>query len=448
MAGMRAAAFLMAGLGACASPVSKTTDLEPLHGEPTPLDGGTTDAGARPDGGPQDAGPAPRDAGPLTMADAGPISFPSSSGWTFYGPQHGGPRAALGVSSDAAGNLWVAGGDEGLFLLTPGAQTFRRFTHADGLGSYTDASGVHGYKVLSVAGGPANTVFIGYEGVFGGLDDNDPPYQLKSGDADQVAFNGAGLTVRHFDLSSPPGLYSEYPAGRDKLRSVFRVVHDAKSGDVWFGGNHGIAVYDRSHDLVVEHQHAAINGYTASGAYTLLSGDWYGLALDGHGDVWMGGGHRVGKLGYAAGRNFWGPVSPVLDIWPDAVPIDGKPKDRTDDYVQDLAVAADGSVWVGSIPNGLAHWSPSGVAYYRTGLVDPKVTALEVDPEDGSVWVGHLYGGLSRLTASGVQHYDYRVFGRQTVSGRVPDLQSDRVGGKRRLLVAFESGAVGIYVGE
>ncbi len=381
--------------------------------------------------------------------DGGYVALPTVPGWTFYGPQHGGPRTAFGVSADPAGNLWVAGGDDGLFLLTPGATRFRRFTAADGLASYADDDGVHGYRVLSVAGATAHSAIVGYQGIHGGADEADPAWMVKSGDADRVEWNGAGLLVKHFDLATPPGVSTTYPQGRDKIRDVFRIVYDAKSGDVWFGGNHGIAQYDAKLGRVFEHQHADINGYLPNGNYTLLSGDWYGLALDQSGDVWLGGGHRLARLSYASERRqFWATMAPKVDVWPDRKPADARPEERTDDFVQDLAIASDGTVWVGSIPNGLARLAPDGasVSYITSGLLDKKVTALEVDPADGSLWVGHIWGGITRLGTQTV-FYDERAFGRPVIAGRVTDIQSDALSGQRRILVSFETGVIGIYVG-
>ena len=103
-------------------------------------DGGSPDAGPA-DSGPLDAGPA--DAGP---PDAGPpdgggsVSLPNIPGWDFYGPQHGGPQDVRGVTMDEGGNLWVAGGAEGLFLIRVAADgrltgRFEKFGIADGLRS-------------------------------------------------------------------------------------------------------------------------------------------------------------------------------------------------------------------------------------------------------------------------------------------------------------------------
>jgi ligand-binding sensor domain-containing protein len=375
--------------------------------------------------------------------------LPNSSGWTFYGPQHGGPREVWSVSSDEAGNLWVAGGDEGLFLLTPGATRFLRFTHVDGLTPFVDAQGIQLQKVLSVGGAQANTVYVGYEGHFGSLGLNDPTYLLKSGDVDVVQWNGAMLSVRHLDISTGPGVSEWYPNGRDLIRSVYRVVYHRKTGDVWFGGNHGVAVWHALERRTIEHQHAAIYGYNDSGARTMLSGDWYGLGLDAAGDVWFGGGHRTARMQYGADLNFWAPIEPVIDVWPDAQDSDAPPSLRTDDFIQDMAISGS-TVVVGSIPNGLARLSSDGGVSYlpREPLLDPKVTALEFDPQDGSLWVGHIWGGITRIRGGAYEHLTEPAFGPDLITSEIPDIQSDFVNGNRRMLVAFRRGAIGIYVGD
>lgn len=433
--------------------------VEPDAGS-TAADAGGFDAGldagvdAGVDAGAEDAGTpdAGYDAGVIDAGepDAGVVvELPTLDGWTFYGVQNGGPRRVNSVTSDAKGNLWVAGGSEGLFLLQPGETTFRRFTIADGLTPFVDSNGPQQQEALSVEGGPANTVFVGYRGHHGGLQMNDPPYLLKSGDADKVVWDGAAITVTHLDISTPPGDLN-YPNGRDLIRDVLRMQYDPATGDLWIGGNHGVAIWHGTYKIIQEHQHAAINGYTASGQYTLLSGDWYGIALAPSGDFWFGGGHRLAKINFSARRRFWDPVDPIIDVWPDPVPADAQPNQRVDDFVQDLAVSSNGAVWVGSIPNGLAVVAPDGTisTFDKGRFVDPKITALEVDPSDGSLWVGHIWGGLTRLSGGQYVPYSEALFGPGVISQDVPDIQSDRLSGQRRILVAFGSGIVGIYTGK
>jgi hypothetical protein len=441
-------------------------DQVPVHPPPTvqnppdggvgviPRDGGTTTGDT--DGG----GTGGEDAGTGTGTDGGTqvteIAFPQLPGWQFFGPQHGGPREVWGVSADDGGNIWVAGGGDGLYLLTPGADRFLRFTHADGLGGVNG----QGFAVISVSGGPSGTVYVGYRGVeSGGFDEADPMWMQKTGDADKVVWNGAGLSVTHYDISSPPGLYAQYPDGREKIRHVHRLLHDRSTGNVWFGGNHGVGMYEHARKTVWEHQHAHINGYKQSAAadpsgasYTMLSGDWMGIALDGNGDFWMGGGHRIGRINYASeGGQYWASVNPIIDVWPDAQPDDARPELRTDDLVSDLLVSPGGDVWVGSIPNGLARVNPTTleVTYIpKSKLADPAVTALERDPKDGSLWVGHLWGGLTRIRNGEYTHVSQAQLGHPLVDMVVNDLQSFTHQGNRRILVAFSGGAVGIYTGE
>lgn len=462
-----AAGFALGCLAGCLSGEKEPDSLPPGSGSPaeedSPVLSGDSGADGGADAGSFDAGSdAGRDAGSDAGRDAwvdgggdagfdaGYVPLPvPQPGWQFFGPQHGGPRRAFGVSADQSGNLWVAGGPDGLFLLAPGQARFRRFTRADGLGGYTDSNGLHGYSVISVAGGPAQTVFVGYKGLHGGRDEADPEYMVKSGDADQVLLDGVGLQIRHFDLSTPPGVSSTYPQGRDKIRDVFRILFEPATGDLWFGGNHGIALYQAERNHVYEHHHAAINGYTAAGSYTLLSGDWYGLARDPAGDIWMGGGHRLARLNFASeGGTWYADLDPIIDVWPDAVPEGAHPEERTDDFIQDLAAMRDGSVWVASIPNSLARVSDAGVEYLSTGLLDRKITALEADPRDDSLWVGHIWGGLTRFGGGARTTYDYRVLGISVANAEVLDIQSQGAGGTRRILIAFGNGVIAVYSGE
>ncbi len=417
--------------------------------------GGGEDGGETPDGGTGDAG---------TGTDAGeeipPVALPEVDGWTFYGPQHGGPRKVHGITADSSGNIWVAGGADGLFLLEPGATEYKRFTVADGLTGYIDPTSpevIKGHEVISVEGGPANTVFVGYLGI--GLEESDPLWMLKSGDADKVVYDGAGITVTHFDLSSPPGLYEKYPTGREKVRNVLRILYDDRTGDAWFGGDHGVAMFQARGSQIWEHQHVLMMGYAKSAAEAPgapaieMSGDHWGIALDPAGDLWTGNAHRVAKLNFAGeGGQFWAAFTPPdgIDVWPDPVPQYGYPDQRADDSVSDL-VADPGGVWIGSSELGLARLTPTGLSYVPgppSGMVDPKVTSLELDPKDGSLWVGHLWGGLTRIKEGTFIPYSMGVFTRALYDSEVRDIQSDSLAGQRRILVAFSEGAIGVYTGD
>jgi hypothetical protein len=99
---------------------------EPDAGTP---DSGTPDSGT-PDSGTPDSGTP--DGGPGNPGGGDNVP-PNSKDWRFLGAAEGAPREVLGVTEDEGGNLWVAGGEDGLCLLRPGAATFRCYTMADGL---------------------------------------------------------------------------------------------------------------------------------------------------------------------------------------------------------------------------------------------------------------------------------------------------------------------------
>ncbi|WPB76400.1 hypothetical protein KYC5002_46370 [Archangium violaceum] len=469
--------------------------VEPPPPPPPPVDAGTPDAGTvEPDAGTvePDAGtvepPPPVDAG---TPDAGTVVYPDATGWTFLGPEYGAPHEVLGVTEDEGGNLWVAGGEEGLFLLRPGAATFERFTMDDGLHPYgylKDGSAPVGpkyLKVLSVAGGPAGTVFVGYQGS-PDCESNyytpgaKNPNSYKSGDADKVTLTETGIEVVHYDISSGPGVIGEESGGREKLCSILRIVWDKKHGNLWFGANHGFAWGDpdytgdptcngqRECSGVKEHAHPHINAKDASGHVFRLTDAYYGVAVRPDGDVWFGGANRSTRFRYMTiktPRDFEtarkqtenaSAIKNRIDVWPDLVDevaIPG-PSDRVDDLVSGMALMPDGSVWVSSFARGLARMDATGVVnQYALGTgADRYVSALAKDGADDSVWAGHRWGGgLTRLKADMVMRYS-QALGALSYHP-VWDIQSVGSGPERRLLVAFGSesghpGAIGIYRGE
>jgi hypothetical protein len=72
---------------------------------------------------------------------------------------------------------------------------------------------------------------------------------------------------------------------------------------------------------------------------------------------------------------------------------------------------------------------------------------MALDPLDGSVWMGHPRGGLTRLKDGAWIHYTAAALGSRA-SSQVRDIQVDTSGARRRILVSFFSGAVGIYDGD
>ncbi len=385
-------------------PGTNTTNITPSDAGHGGADAGASlDAGSTGDAGASDAGTT--DAGFASDAGTPPLPVtlpPSTSDWRFFGgPQMAGPNTVLGASYDDGSNLWVAGGEEGLFLLRPGASKFERFTMADGLRPYgympdgSDPAGSKYLKVLSVSGAGAGTVFVGYHGkpgpggeleCEGNWDGPNPdPSIYKSGDADKVTLTATGISVVHYDIFSGPGIVGGELRGREKLCNILRIRYDKANDKVWFGGNHGFAMGEASYqgnasceweasinppppahktdpfsneyghkgcNGVLEHTHPAFNGYhddTSSVCCAYLTGGYYGVSVDPvTRDVWFGGQMRTTKFHYASsGNNYFAAesqtedpqfISNRIDIWPDRV---GEPNyPRPADRVDDLVSGA------------------------------------------------------------------------------------------------------------
>ena len=147
---------------------------------------------------------------------------------------------------------------------------------------------------------------------------------------------------------------------------------------------------------------------------------------------------------------------------------------RVDDNVSAMTMAGNGDVWVSSFFYGLARLSPNGQVQTKvmqdlvnytpakagTSAMAPT-SALATDPLDGSLWAGaNWWGGITRLKGGGTVKYSADVFGAVlTSASAVSDIQFDRSGGKRRVLVSFEGlknektgvvtpGLIGIYDGD
>jgi hypothetical protein len=380
------------------------------------------------DGGPGDGG---GDAG--TVAPL-PVRIPGGSAhWTFYGPASGGPNQVFGASFDDGGNLWVAGGEQGLYVLRAGAASFTRFTMADGLRPYgympdgSDPPGDKYLNVISVSGAWAGTAFVGYQGKLPGPGEvecednwdgaNPDPAIYKSGDADRVTLAGGGISVVHYDISSGAGIVGGELRGREKLCDIFRIRYDSVNKKVWFGANHGFAMGDANYQGtshcqwaatasppvpteksdplsnapghegcsgVLEHTHPALNGYANNGSCCVyLTGGYYGVAPDPvtH-DIWFAGQFRTTKFHYAStGGDYYtaelqteaGPnIANRIDIWPDAVEEPGYPMkaDRVDDFVSGAAAMDDGTLWVSSFQHGIAHLDASGNVIARVTAAD------------------------------------------------------------------------------
>src|SRR5262249_28826377 len=123
------------------------------------------------------------------------------------------------------------------------------------------------------------------------------------------------------------------------------------------------------------------------------------------------------------------------------------------DLVSGIAAdPADNSVYIASFGRGIRHLTRDGsfieditTATRPKALFANNVSAIALDP-DGSLWVGYKYeGGISRIRRNGaVEHYANALGSLE--KSPVFDIQIVP-GSPRRVLVAFQSGAVGAYQG-
>lgn len=420
-------------------------------GSSTPDDPGGNDPG----GGPSDPGigtnPQQKPPAPPVVQDA----------FMFWSADQGVAEHVWDVSADEGGNVYVAGGDA-LYAKRRGDASFTRFDPAAiGLTKNCDEAGTVPCPVVSVAGAAPGVAVVGLMGA--GTDgDFDPAWQLASGGADVLAFDGSKLArTRHVEIAGAPHQmcmgYSTLPCldgdpiytyGRHKARRVLRIAvnHDRSKvqyGDVWFTGSHATfsllvanamqrgwtdltAQFPGTQDrqFVWEHDHPAITApaiIDGTKQTAFLTGDSTAIAIDPTtGDPWAANETRAAtKKGYGAVPNgwdlplwpYWNPKDEVrsfLDVWVDPVPADlWASYDALDpayaDFVSSLSFCDDGTLWIASSYHGLARRSPSGdIAYVD---LPPghgnNASAVACDPSDGSVWVGFGWGGFGRYGGGG-----------------------------------------------
>jgi hypothetical protein len=277
--------------------------------------------------------------------------------------------------------------------------------------------------------------------------------------------------------------------------------HGYAMGFADYGGN-PTCNGQRNCSGIQEHSHPAIN----DAKRRFLTGEYYGVAIDtvphvdssGNTfyDMWFGGKYRSTRFRFgetlgdfytalnltelyasspATARDistdppaqaaFWN----RMDIWPDPrgerrdpahgnwlsqEPDRDNPADFVLDFVSGIAVTSGGTAWIGSSQNGIRIVDHDGrfLADANVVLKTNAVGAIVKDPTDESIWVGYQRSGfgLTRIKQDGtVMHYAKDALG-SMVDSEVLDIQVQPATAttKRRILVAFRRGAVGIYGGD
>jgi hypothetical protein len=385
---------LAAGVGACDDPSPKCSSCsQPAPPDPQPTDNPSDASATVADAGVKDAGTGTccdmmKPVGPWPTADVTTYSIGAD---------------IIDSTPDDGQNIWAASHDT-LFVLKPGQTSFQPYTAADGLhiGGFIDPdNNPNTTWITAIAAGHANEVFVGYYG----YETEGNPYldtdaQKQLGNADKVTLDASGkiTTLRYLfrcNYDSGSGCWEN----RSPRRMVY--VHDGiAAGHLFIGFNHGVSHVEN--DQIGDHVHPEIIWHypTFSG---MKLGEFYGIAPDAKGNLWMAG-------RYGVGLQPWNPIAPFK--WVDAKFLDaftiygdGHGLDVPAGYVEEnsgVAVMPNGVVYISSFTKGLTRWDPATITYAtmtQVSGVPGQIRDIAAD-SDGTLWIVDVDGGLSRHTPS------------------------------------------------
>ena len=410
-----AVAFLVAGGIGCSSKSPGGSPVGPTSTNGDNSDGGMMGGGG---GGGGDMGMAGGGGGGggggmTDMSTGGPGPWPLAD-LTIYGAAQGLGGGLVDANPDDGQNIWAANG-ETLYLLRPGASTFQAFTAADGLhiGPFTDPYGqANETRITAIAGGVPGQVYVGYYGYESDNAFNDTDAQKHLGNGDDVHVDAAGklaITRLLFQCDA------ERQNGCWENRSPRRIIYShtgVAAGHSWWGFNHGV-----THvlgDDFGDHVHPEV-WYTPTTPGTEGEeklGEFYGIAPDANGNLWMAG-------RYAVGLQPWNPkphgADPSADEWVSGSFIWAFTTDTSDHslgypngpfvtrgYTENnrgAAVTPDGRLWLARLGGGLVSWDPKTNSYntiQHWSQVPSDLMDVQADP-DGTVWLVTSGGALLRL---------------------------------------------------
>jgi ligand-binding sensor domain-containing protein len=319
----------------------------------------------------------------------------------------------MALASDPDGSLWV-GTLGGLARLDKDGG-WRTYTKANTHGDLPDD------RIVALAIGPDRSIWVGtaaglarlnkgeqwqtydYASTRGSLPDN--KIQALVVDHDGALWVGTGVGLARIDINGHWKNYSQAIVSEGKpINDCVMALAVGKDGSIWKGTlGGGLARLDSDGRWVT---------YTKAGAQGgLPNDDVIALAPDADGSLWVGtfqGLVRLSKDGqwqrYDAtsnGGSLWvGNLQDEMQVRKDDG-YDGASKGGLlNSFVQALAPASDGSIWVGTA-SGLARldtvgrWQTYRTASTKGSLPDNGIQALAFDA-DGSLWVGTV-AGLAHL---------------------------------------------------
>ena len=410
-------AFLVAGGIGCSSKNPPGSPVGPTSAPGDNSDGGVMDAGG---GGSVDMGEGGGGGGGGGMAPdmskGGPGPWPLDD-LKVYGAADGLGGGLVDANPDDAQNIWAANG-ETLYVLRPGMTKFQAFTAADGLhiGPFTDPAGnANETRITAIAGGAAGQVYVGYYGYESDDAFMDTDAQQQLGNGDDVKIDASGkIAIARLLFRCDAERQNRCWENRSPRRIIYSHLGVA-AGHSWWGFNHGV-----THvlgDDFGDHVHPEV-WYTpstpgAQGEEKL--GEFYGIAPDASGNLWMAG-------RYGVGLQPWNPIphgpegtDPAGDQWVSGHFIWAFTTDTSDHSLGDpngpyvtrgyaennrgAAVTPDGKLWLARLGGGLASWDPATKNYntiQRYSQVPSDLMDVQADP-DGTLWLVNSTGALLRF---------------------------------------------------
>jgi hypothetical protein len=443
------------------------------------------------------------------------VQFGSQGPWPVSNVTYGAAQgiresSVVGLSSDEAQNRWAAT-PSALYLLRPGDTAFRRYDASDGLhldanpAQYCDdapmAPGAHcggasssgaGHAITRIVGGAADEVFVGYAGTDpdpsivcpvssptseGGEDYCDPA--RHSGKIDRVRVGQDGkLTVDRMDLETNRhgGKY-----WYDRTIQSLAFDHFVHPHTLYTGTNHGVTIlfpdryrlprpgewFDAAYvEWMGDHLHAHVcdPGPCPVSQGPQRMGDWAGIAVDGHGDLWHAGRWTAGLITWDSDPGDWfGRAGRAFklafgDPYPQPPSADGFrnepvfPVAREGDSVHltGVAVCPDGRVWFSSsgpqsgTSDTIAVWDGKAFRTFSAsalGLGAHAVRDVACLP-DGRVAIAGFSGGVvlhdpAKGTSTPLEGLP---------SGNVTRVEVDRMVSPPTLYVSTDAGGAAIRV--
>lgn len=361
---------------------------------------------------------------PIPSADSAmpPDDPPPPGAVDHYTGTHGLNSWVAGVSTDEAGNVYAI--DERAAYVQRAGQTGWVRTSRGGQFDL-------GYPVLSVCGGAAGRVYLGFSAPEGEPEELTEEEKLQ-GDVDRMTLQGDG-TLRldhHYQLQNTEARWMDHTR---IILSCEYVRSGPSAGDVIIGSNHGVSVL-RGDDFV-DHRHAV---WTTPGGGIAVGYVW-GVNADDQGHVLFAGHWMWAILPPVPARlgDFlaYGSYTWVHQGWAENW---GGVEDP-DELSSVVGDVSEGWLLVGSMGKGLAYGDFSaGRPVWRTvgNPPDTHITDLEMDGS-GRIWVGTDGRGLWSLDRS---TFTFERSGLVPRWAKVLDVHVDERRGRREVYAGTDSG--------